>query len=93
MSKNQWYVHTEGSIGYVRHNLIQYTPTKQDAEKLLKQVKKIDKLCYVDFVWKSDLHLPFSKLHGKTPIKVESIMDVLIPLIENDLRSWNKALI
>ena len=45
MNKNQYYVHTEGSIGYISHNLIQYTPTKQDAEKLLKQVKKIDKLC------------------------------------------------
>lgn len=79
MSKKQYYVCAELSLNCTTNRMVQYTPTKGEAEQVLKQVKKISKEgysdCYIDFMWKSDLHLPFSTLHGKNITKVESIMD------------------
>lgn len=79
MSKKQWYVYTEGYTDCTHKQLVQYTPTKTDADKLLKQVKKINKISWVDFVNESNLNLPFSKIHGENIDKVESIMEIINP--------------
>ena len=79
MGKKQYYVYTELSLNSTTNRMVEYTPTKAEAEKVLKQVKKAPKEgyfdCYIDFVSLSDLHLPFSKLHGKNITEVNSIMD------------------
>lgn len=79
MSKKQYYVCAELSLNCITHKMVEYTPTKGEAEKVLKQVKKVSKEgysdCYIDFVWKSSLNVPFSQLHGKSITQVNSIME------------------
>lgn len=72
MSRKQWFVCAELS----RKIFIEYTPTKKQAEELLTQVRTITGISYIDFIWKSEIdEKPFSILHGRIPVKVNSIMD------------------
>jgi hypothetical protein len=87
MSKKQWYVAAELSINCTREYFIEYATTKAEAEKVLTKVKTITKLAYIDFVWKSELNLPFSTLHGQIYTKVDSILD------EANKLSYNKEVV
>jgi len=92
MSRKQYYVCAEGSTDYTKNFLIQYTPTKLAADQLLKQVRKIYGNSYVDFVWKSELNLPFSTLHGKLPTQVESILEIINPPKKTEKMNYNQVL-
>ena len=92
MSRKQFYVCAEGSTDYIKNFLVQYTTTKAEADKLLKQVKKFYPNSYIDFVWKSELNLPFSVLHGKLPKQVESIMEIINPPKKTKNMTYNQVL-
>lgn len=75
MSRKQWYVYAELSVNSIIYVMVEYTPTKAEAKRILKDVNKISKFCCIDFVWVSSLNVPFSKLHGNNIIKVNSIIE------------------
>jgi hypothetical protein len=80
MSKKQWYIAAEIISNGIKKQVIQYTETKKQAETILKEIKSTNiNYTYIDFVWKSDIlqNIPFSKLHGKSWIKVENIIELL----------------
>lgn len=77
MSKKQWYICTENKKDFKSKLVVQYFQTKQEAEKVLKQLIKNNKLiyAYVDFMWKQDiLKVPFTFLHGKNVMKTDNIL-------------------
>jgi len=90
--KKQWYIYTEGYTDCTHKQLVQYTSTKADADKLFKQVLKINKISWVDFVAESNLNLPFSKIHGENIDKVESIMEIINPPKKTKNMTYNQVL-
>jgi hypothetical protein len=77
MKNKQWYV----CMCLNRNDLyVQYFNSEAEANKCRAAINRSKKASYaiVDFVWKSDLHKPFSYLHGSKVNKVKNIMSYVI---------------
>ncbi len=75
--KKHYYVCVQFSKNCIRKYFYQYCDNKQQANKLLTQLKRKNKtlIGWVDFVWDNDYKtLPGSELHGKMFTKTESLL-------------------